>query len=153
MALRAPEEIMKRYAIVGAALLWVLIPAWGMAEERWLHGILVRHGEHDELLPESHVTVSLNSLQATTTDALGRFRFPLPDLFTVGTVVSLHIDKPGWRIQRPPEGKTRIPADLRTDIVEVLLVPVDAKLFWSHTRIAQAIAELADQSTQPLTLE
>jgi len=151
MQLRATEEAMKRYAIGCAALLWVLIPACVVAEERWLQGIIVRPGEYDDLLPEINVTVSMHGIHATTTNALGRFRLPLPDIFKVGTEVLLHVDKPGWRIQRPPEGKTRIPADLHNDIVDVLLLPVDTKLFWSHTRIEHAIADLAEKSTQPLT--
>jgi hypothetical protein len=62
--------------------------------------------------------------------------------------VILVIDKPGWRIRYPLEGKARIPADLAKDLVEVQLLPVGSKLFWTHDRIEKLISDMAEKSNQ-----
>ena len=99
--------------VVLYVLLWVLVPASLWAQERWLRGEVIHIGEHGEKLPEVNVTVIMKQTgDRSTTDSRGRFRLFLPKAFKAGEKVTLDIDKPGWRIQYPLEGETRIPADL-----------------------------------------
>jgi hypothetical protein len=66
---------------------------------------------------------------------------------------TLQIDKPGWRIRYPLEGEARIPADLDTELVQVQLLPVESKLFWTHDRIEKLISDMAEKSKQQVTPE
>src|SRR2546430_1892587 len=66
---------------------------------------------------------------------------------------TLQIDKPGWRIRYPLEGEARIPADLDKELVEVQLLPVGSKLFWTHDRIEKLINDMAEKSKQQVTPE
>jgi hypothetical protein len=66
---------------------------------------------------------------------------------------TLQIDKPGWRIRYPLEGEARIPADLDKELVQVQLLPVGSKLFWTHDRIEKLISDMAEKSKQQVTPE
>ena len=110
---------MTRRALVGAMLFWVLLPGCLVAQERWLRGKVVHPGEHDEKVPEVNLTVTIEENgNADTTTSQGLFRIVLPDIFKPGDKVTLRVDKLDWRIHLPVEGETRIPADLRKELVE-----------------------------------
>jgi hypothetical protein len=66
---------------------------------------------------------------------------------------TLQIDKPDWRIRYPLEGEARIPADLDKELVQVQLLPVGSKLFWTHDRIEKLISDMAEKSKQQVTPE
>ena len=110
--LRAAEDPMMRRALVWMGLLCLLLPSVLVAQERWLRGKVVRLGEHDEKLPEVNLTVTIEETGNTdTTNSGGMFRITLPEIFQPGDKVTLHVDKPDWRIYLPVEGETRVPAD------------------------------------------
>src|SRR5262249_52516107 len=67
--------------------------------------------------------------------------------------VILDVEKPDWRIQYPLEGETQIPDDLQKMLVEVRLLPVGSKLFWTHDRIEKFIQDMAEQSKQQVKPE
>src|SRR5262249_57587945 len=67
--------------------------------------------------------------------------------------VILDVEKPDWRIQYPLEGETQIPDDLQKTLVEVRLLPVGSKLFWTHDRIEKFIQDMAEQSKQQVKPE
>jgi tetratricopeptide (TPR) repeat protein len=76
------------------------------------------------------------------------------DIFKAGEEVTLVIiGEPGWRIRYPLEGKARIPADLSKELVEVQLLPVGSKLFWTHDRIEKLVSDMAEKSKQQVTPE
>jgi tetratricopeptide (TPR) repeat protein len=62
--------------------------------------------------------------------------------------VTLVIDKPDWRIRYRLDGEARIPAELAKELVEVQLLPVGSKLFWTHDRIEKFISDVAEKSKQ-----
>jgi tetratricopeptide (TPR) repeat protein len=75
----------------------------------------------------------------------------LPDIFKPGDKVTLRVDKPAWRIHLPVEGETRIPTDLRKEMVEVHLLPVGSKLFLSSNHLEKLFQDLSEKSKQQLT--
>ncbi len=131
-------------------LLILLIPCMLYAQERrTLNGKVVRIGKHGELHPEANLTVTLQETnQSDVTNSIGIFRIFLPDIFKTGEEITLIVDRPDWRIQSPLDGETRIPSDLKKELIEVRLLPVGSKLFWSHDRIEKFIKDLADKSRE-----
>ena len=145
---------MSRRAFAWAVLLWVLLPSALIAQERWLRGKVVRQGEHGETIPEVNLTVRIEETGNTdTTTSGGLFRIMLPDVFKPGDRVTLHIDKPGWRIHLPVAGETRVFADLQKELVEVRLLPVGSPLFLSHHHLEKLVQDLAEKSKQQLTVD
>lgn len=135
-------------------LLWILLPASLWAQERWLRGEVVHLGGNGEKLPEVNVTVIMKQTgERDTTDARGRFRIFLPKAFKAGEKVTLDVDKPDWRIQYPLDGETPIPDDPQKTLVEVRLLPIGSKLFWTHDRIEKFVQDLAEQSKQQVKPE
>jgi tetratricopeptide (TPR) repeat protein len=140
--------------VVLYVLLWVLVPASLWAQERWLRGEVIRIGGNGEKLPEVNVTVIMKQTgDRDTTDSRGRFRVFLPNAFKAGEKVILDVEKPDWRIQYPLDGEAQIPDDLQKTLVEVRLLPVGSKLFWTHDRIEKFIQDTAEQSKQQVKPE
>jgi len=131
----------------------LLLPGLLSAQGRWLQGKVVRIGEHGDKILDVGILVSLETGEPTKTDSFGQFRIFLKNIFKAGEKVTLVIDKPGWRIRYPLEGEARIPADLDKESVEVQLLPVGSKLFWTHDRIEKLISDMAEKSKQQVTPE
>ena len=122
-------------------------------EERWLRGQVVTLDAHDQSVPEANITVSIKEISGSSgvTNLQGIFRLSLPDYYEVGDEVTLQIDKPGWAIQYPLDGKVRIPVNTRKKMVDVRLLPRGSKLFWSDDRIEKFITDVAEKSKQQVT--
>jgi tetratricopeptide (TPR) repeat protein len=132
----------------------LLLPGFLSAQERWLRGKVVSIDEHEQKKPEVNITVTmLETGDADNTNSLGLFRIFLKTIFKPGEKVTLVIDKPDWRIRYPLEGEARIPAELAKELVEVQLLPVGSKLFWTHDRIEKFISDIAEKSKQQVTPE
>src|SRR5437660_405137 len=126
---------MTRRVLGWAVLCWVLLPGCLVAEERWLRGMVVHLGAHDEKVPEVNFTVTIQENgNSHTTNSQGLLRIVLPDTFHPGDKVTLLVDKPEWCIYLPVKGETRVPADLR-DVVEVRLLPVGSPLLLSPAHL------------------
>jgi tetratricopeptide (TPR) repeat protein len=135
-------------------MIFVLLPSLLSAQERWLRGSVVSIGEHQGKIPEVNIMVTIKETGDTrNTNSQGLFRIFLKDIFKAGEKVTLIVDKPGWRIQYPLEGEARLPADLEKELVEVWLLPVGSKLFWTHDRIEKFIQDMAEKSKQQVTQE
>jgi hypothetical protein len=132
----------------------LLLPGFLSAQERWLRGKVVSIDEHEQRKPEVNITVTmLETGDADNTNSLGLFRIFLKNIFKPGEKVTLVIDKPDWRIRYPLDGEARIPAELAKEFVEVQLLPVGSKLFWTHDRIEKFISDIAEKSKQQVTPE
>jgi len=135
-------------------LFCLLLPEFLSAQERWLRGKVVSIDEHEQKTAEMNVTVTmLETGDTDNTNSLGLFRIFLKGIFKSGERVTLVVDKPGWRIRYPLEGEARIPADLDKELVEVQLLPVGSKLFWTHDRIEKLVSDMAEKSKQQVTPE
>ena len=96
---------------------------------------MIHIGGNGEKLPEVNITVIIKQTKdRNTTDARKRFRIFLPKVFKAGKKVTLDVEKLDWRIQYPLEGEAQIPDDPQKTLVEVRLLPVGSKLFWTHDR-------------------
>ena len=93
------------------------------------------------------VTLKQNGASKQTND-LGQCRLELPEGYAAGEMVTLVIDKTDWRIRYPLDGEARIPLDLKKEVVEVELLPIGSKLFWTNDRIEKFVRDLAAKSTQ-----
>ncbi|MFO1429480.1 MAG: tetratricopeptide repeat protein [Candidatus Competibacteraceae bacterium] len=142
-----------RYPIIMGILL--CLPALLLAEERLLKGQVVLVKEHDETVAvEEGVEVTFKERgDRVRTKAQGLFRLFLPDVYKSGEKITLLVDKSDWRIQYPLEGEVRIPVDLEKELVEIRLLPVGSKKFWSDDRIEKFIQDLAEQTKQQVRLE
>ena len=136
-------------------VLLLLIPGILYAEERrTLNGKVISVREHEEPYAEANLTVTIQETnQSDVTNSVGIFRIFLPDIFKSGEKTTIIVNKEGWRIQYPLDGEARIPADLKKDLIEVRLLRVGSKLFWSNDRIEKFINDLADKSRQQVTLD
>jgi hypothetical protein len=144
---------MQRYFAL-CILCCLLLPGFLSAQERWLRGKVVSIDEHEQRKPEVNITVTmLETGDADNTNSLGLFRIFLKNIFKPGEKVTLVIDKPDWRIRYPLDGEARIPAELAKELVEVQLLPVGSKLFWTHDRIEKFISDIAEKSKQQVTPE
>ena len=134
-------------------VLLLLLPGVLYAEERrTLNGKVRSVREHEAPYAEANLTVTIQETnQSDVTNSVGIFRVFLPDIFKSGEKITITIKKEGWRIQYPLDGEARIPADLKKDLIEVRLLPVGSKLFWSNDRIEKFINDLVDKSRQQVT--
>jgi tetratricopeptide (TPR) repeat protein len=140
--------------VVLYGLPWVFVPASLWAQERWLRGEVIHIGGNGEKRPEVNVTVIMKQTgDRDTTDSRGRFRVFLPKIFKSGEKVTLDVEKPDWRIQYPLDGETQIPDEPQKTLVEVRLLPIGSKLFWTHDRIEKFIQDTAEQSKQQVKPE
>ena len=140
--------------LVLSVLLLVLLPGGLGAQERWLRGVVVRLGEHNEKFYEANIPIRFYGHgNPTHTDSHGTFRLTLPDVFKAGEKVTLEVDKPGWRIHYPLEGETRVPADLAKEVVEVRLAPTGSKVFLAHEALEKLILGLSEKAKQQVTPE
>jgi tetratricopeptide (TPR) repeat protein len=142
-----------RYPLILGILL--LLPVLLLAEERLLKGQVVLVKEHDETVAvEEGLEVTFKERgDKVRTKAQGLFRLFLPDVYKAGERITLLVDKSDWRIQYPLEGEVRIPADLEKELVEIRLLPVGSKKFWSADRIEKFIQDTAEQAKQQVRLE
>ena len=135
---------MKRNPALYLICLW-LLPILGLAQGQILKGQVLLVGDHDETKPTVGVDVMLKQTGDTvTTLAGGLFRLYLPDRFKAGEEITLQVTKPGWRIQYPLDGETHIPADRDKELIEIRLLPLGSKKFWSADRIEKFIQDTED---------
>jgi hypothetical protein len=63
------------------------------------------------------------------------------------------VKKKDWRIQYPLDGEARVPDDLDKELVDIHLLPVGSKKFWSADRIEKFIRDTAEKSKEQVRLE
>ncbi|NUO82718.1 hypothetical protein HUU05_21815 [candidate division KSB1 bacterium] len=106
-------------------------------------------GENGARMAEAGLFVTLKQNGASKqTNDLGQCWLELPEGYAAGEMVTLVIDKTDWRIRYPLDGEARIPLDLKKETVEVELLPVGSKLFWTNDRIEKLVRDMAAKSTQ-----
>lgn len=138
---------MKRSLAIFWAFLWMLSPCALQAKDRMLQGRVVLVGDHDDLKPAVGQDVILvESGDSTRTKQGGKFRLFLKDIFKSGAKITLAVERQDWRIQYPLDGETRVPDDLEKELLEVRLLPVGSKKFWSADRFEKFIADTAAKS-------
>ncbi len=129
-------------------LLGLLPPGTSFSAERWLSGQVVFVGEHDELKPAVGVSVALKELggEPSRTKAHGLFSIVLPSALKAGDPLTLSVEAKDWGIQYPLDGEIVVPGDLEKQLVEVRLLLVGSKKFWSADRIEKFIRDTADKA-------
>ncbi len=112
-----------------------------------LKGRVVLVGKHDETTQAQGVDVTLKETGDTVrTKAQGLFRMFIPEYFKAGEKITLLVDKKGYRIQYPLDGEVLVPAELTKSMVEIRLLPIGSKKFWSEDRIEKFITNIAEQT-------
>ena len=144
---------MKRNPALYLVFLW-LLPALGLTQGQTLQGQVVLVGSYDETKPAVGVDVMLKQTgDVVTTVAGGLFRLFISDKFKAGEEITLLVTKPDWRIQYPLDGETHMPANLDKDQIEIRLLPLGSKKFWSADRIEKFIQDTAEKAKQQVTRE
>jgi tetratricopeptide (TPR) repeat protein len=137
-----------RLALLSLSL---LIPALSTAATV-LHGQLVLVGTQEELTPAEGVMATLEETgDSERTKAGGLFNLPLPEAFQPGERITLQVTKTGWRIQYPLDGELRVPDPAERHRVDVRLLPVGSKKWWSDDRIEKFIADMAARAKEQIT--
>ncbi|MBX3334367.1 MAG: hypothetical protein KF876_09595 [Nitrospira sp.] len=145
---------MTRRLFLANLFLWLILPTATFAKDRFLQGRVLLVGEHDELKPlAGQDVVLIESGDSARTKEGGRFRLFLKDIFKSGTRVTLSVKKKDWRIQYPLDGEARVPDDLDKELVDIRLLPVGSKKFWSADRIEKFIRDTAEKSKEQVRLE
>ena len=125
------------------------IPAQTPARpSRMLHGKVVklREGSSDPVA-NANVTIEQSGKMVTTNSA-GLFFMPLPAELLEGEEIRFSIDVPGYAVFEPVEGRSRIPRELRKDIVVFGLLPKGSPKFYSHERLTMLLKSAAEKSTE-----
>ena len=145
---------MKRRLIALCVLLGMLFPFVLQAKDRMLQGRVMLVGEHDELNPAVGQDVQLlESGDTVRTKEGGKFRIFTKDVFKPGAKITLAVERKDWRIQYPLDGETRVPDDLEKELVEIRLLPIGSKKFWSADRFEKFIAGIAAKSREQVRPE
>ena len=144
---------MKKAFILIIVLFGLICTPLTGATERFLQGRVLLVGDHDELTPlvGQDVLIQQSGDSARTKEG-GRFRLFLPNHFQAGSKITLGVEKAEWRIQYPLEGEVIIPDALEKALIDIRMLPVGSKKFWSHDRMEkfiQDIAEKVKQQVQP----
>ena len=129
-----------------AGLCLIILPMNAWAKDRFLLGRVAQVGEQEELKSVVGQEVTLEAGDTVRTKEGGRFRIFLKDVFKPGSRIKLSVEKEGWRIQYPLEGEARVPDDLEREVIEIRLLPVGSKKFWSSDRIEKFIRDMADKA-------
>lgn len=144
---------MKKAFILIIVLFGLTCTPFTWATERFLKGSVSLVGDHDEPIPlvGQDVRIQQSGDSARTKEG-GLFRLFLPNHFQAGSKITLGVEKAGWRIQYPLEGEVIIPNELEKALIDIRMLPVGSKKFWSHDRMEkfiQDVAEKAKQQVQP----
>ena len=144
---------MKKAFIFIIVLFGLTCTPFTWATERFLKGSVSLVGDHDEPIPlvGQDVRIQQSGDSARTKEG-GLFRLFLPNHFQAGSKITLGVEKAGWRIQYPLEGEVIIPNELEKALIDIRMLPVGSKKFWSHDRMEkfiQDVAEKAKQQVQP----
>ncbi|MFO1289189.1 MAG: tetratricopeptide repeat protein [Nitrosomonas sp.] len=143
---------MKKAFIFIIVLFGLTCTPFTWATERFLQGRVSLVGDHDEPIPLVGQDVLIQFGNPTRTKEGGLFRLFLPNHFQAGSKITLVVEKAGWRIQYPLEGEVIIPDELEKVSIDIRMLPVGSKKFWSHDRMEkfiQDVAEKAKQQVQP----
>jgi tetratricopeptide (TPR) repeat protein len=144
---------MTTHLVLATAVLCLILPTNSFAKDQFLLGRVVQVGELEELKPVVGQEVTLEAGDTARTKEGGRFRIFLKDVFKPGSRIKLLVEKEGWRIQYPLEGETRVPDDLEKEVIEIRLLPVGSKKFWSADRIEKFIRDMAEKAKTQVKLE
>jgi tetratricopeptide (TPR) repeat protein len=112
--------------------------------------------ENGATAPATHVEVTVKETgDSDVADGKGLFHITLPQAFGLGREITIAVDKQGWAIWEPLEGKTPVPQGLLT----IRLLPRGSKKFWTDKFIQTFIEDtvskakleikLADQQEKP----
>jgi len=116
-----------------------------------LRGTVVLVGVQHEITPAEGVTVTLEETgDSLRTKAGGLFNLKLPDGFRPGEKITLQVRKEAWRIQYPLDGELRVPELNQRERIEVRLLPVGSKKFWSDDRIEKFIKDTAARAKEQI---
>ena len=140
---------MKKFFYFVFLLILLCTPVFSYGEH--IKGCVVLIDKHDKTSPAEGVDVTIKETGDTLrTKAHGLFRMFIPDGFKAGETVTFLVAKDGYCIQYPLEGEHPIPADLEKKVVEIRLLPVGSKKFWSEDRIENFIKTLAEKSKEQI---
>jgi tetratricopeptide (TPR) repeat protein len=120
---------------------------------RTLNGRLVLENERGDLAAASGIGVARegSSTRVLTNDE-GLFRVALDERDKPGKTIRLRVEKNGWVIHRPLNGRVPVPAR-PGGLVVVRLLPKGAEGLWTDERIEDLIEELAYRSRRSTTPE
>jgi hypothetical protein len=116
-------------------------PLW--AQQPMLRGEVVLVDEYGKTTPAARVEVTVKETGGSDiADGKGLFRVTLPQAFGPGRAITVGVDKQGWAIWEPLEGKTPVPQALLT----IRLLRKGSKKFWTDKFIETFIEDTAEKA-------
>ena len=131
-----------RLIVMSCLICMVSLPA--QAERRLFGGLYLIDGEH----PVPNITVFLEGAHGSsdvTTD-LGQFALFLPDMYQADALVILKIKSATYQIFHPVAGRVRIPVNLQTSSIKVLVDKLGSHRFLSREAFALLIENIAEKA-------
>ncbi|MBK8944373.1 MAG: hypothetical protein IPM32_03785 [Ignavibacteriae bacterium] len=110
--------------------------------DRWLLGRLVTEQNNVKTPINNTIVTILTTGDKDKTDENGKFRIKLKESLSPGDNISITVEKKGWAILYPLSGKTYIPKNLEIDLIEILILPIESKKFFSHDHLEKLILNL-----------
>jgi hypothetical protein len=127
-------------------LLALMDPPPGLsAEQHKLKGRVLHPGDSGMSMPVPGAEVRIAHVgNPYTTNDKGEYRVVVPSAYVFGQSIQLYVDKSGWAIAKPEDGKFELPSDLTKDL---LLKREDDEEFLSNAHIDGLIERLAQAMT------
>lgn len=115
--------------------------------DRWLQGRLVTERNNINSPIENTVVSIVETGDKDKTDENGKYRIKLKESFSPGENISLSVEKKDWAILYPLNGKTFIPKNSNKELVDILILPIESKKFFSHDHLEKLILNLMTNRT------
>lgn len=104
------------------------------------------------LAPVANAGVTLvENGKAVTTNSAGNFLMPLPDYLRPGDSAQFDINRPGYRVYEPIEGRIRIPRQLQLDVVVIKLLPKGSPKFLTHDQLVAMMEAFAGRAKEQIS--
>jgi len=117
--------------------------AAGAQPPRELRGQVFHRRANGTKVPEAGVIVSIPETgNSSETNDLGVFRLPVSPVFRSGDSLTLAVEKRGWSVYRPVDGRLELPRELPKALVQIELLPASSPLFLTADRILSLVGSL-----------
>lgn len=119
----------------------------------WLRGEIVFSDINNVDIKQGGIEVYIKETgDNTTTDNNGLFSLYLREDFNRGEKVTLGIEKEGWDIQYPLDGKIYLPSAPEKELIKIKILPKGSLLWLSHDHLQKTIEDLVSERSKEKTI-
>jgi hypothetical protein len=110
-------------------------------------GVLLKDDKTPKPIPVGNTRVVIAGVGGKLTGPNGKFTFDIPNGWPSGKMILIDVNKPGFIVNDPVDGKWTLPSleEQNIRVLNVIIVPRGSKKLWSNQRIENYIGKLAEQ--------